>query len=156
MRVSVERLLEGVTQTLLEHVLPQLNDRVARGQLYAAIEVLRNLERRADWAEAPLVEEAASAESALRAAAERLRALQEAALATRIEEHVTSWPAAPMAERVRASRTTLCAVFAWLDETPTAAAAAAQLPLGAHLAAQAVRDISRLAPGSLLEEVSRG
>ena len=154
MRVSVERLLEGVTQTLLEQVLPGLEDRVARGRLYAAIEVLRNLERRADWAEAPLAEEAASAEGALRATAERLRALQDAALAARIEERVRSWPAAPMTDRVRAARATLCEAFAWLDETPSDAAA--QRPLGAHLAAQAVRDVSRLAPTSLLEEVSRG
>jgi hypothetical protein len=156
MRVSVERLLEGVTRTLLDQVLPRLEDRVARGQLYAAIEVLRNLERRADWAEAPLAEEAASAESALRAAAERLRDAQDAALAARIEERVTGWPAAPTADRVRAARATLCDVFVWLGAASPVAAAAAQPPLGAHLAAQSVRDLSRLAPGSLLEEVSRG
>ncbi len=156
MRIAVERLLEGVTQTLLEQVLPRLEGRAARGQLFAAVEVLRNLERRADWVEAPLAEEAASAESALRAAAERLRDAQDAALAVRIEARLTSWPSAPTTDRVRAARATLCDAFGWLDEAPPAAAAAARPPLGAHLAAQAVRDISRLAPGSLLEEVSRG
>ena len=156
MRVSVERLLQGVAQTLLEQVLPHVDGRVARGQLYAAIEVLRNLERRADWAEAPLATEVASAETALRSAAAALCTAQHEPLARRIEAAVTSWPGAPIAARALAARTTLGELFAWLDEATPAAADVARPALAAHLAAQAVRDVSLLAPGSLLEEVSRG
>jgi hypothetical protein len=156
MRVSVERLLQGVGHTLLEQVLPHVAGSVARGQLYAAIEVLRNLERRADWAEGPLATEVASAEAALRSAAAELRAARHEPLARRIEASVTGWPGSPIGERARAARTTVGALFAWLDEAPPGAAEAARPALATHLAAQAVRDVSLLALGSLLEEVSRG
>src|SRR6187549_1130268 len=56
MRTTVERLIDGVVQTLTTAVLPDLATPFARGQLYAAVDVLRNLrdrvESRADLATA--------------------------------------------------------------------------------------------------------
>ena len=56
MRIPVERLIDGVVQTLTESVLPDLATPFARGQLYAAVDVLKNLrdrvEPRADLADA--------------------------------------------------------------------------------------------------------
>ena len=56
MRTTVERLIDGVVQTLTDAVLPDLATPFARGQLYAAVDVLRNLrdrvEPRADLADA--------------------------------------------------------------------------------------------------------
>jgi hypothetical protein len=155
MRIPVDRLLAGVSQALLERVLPHVEERAARGQLYAAIDVLRNLARRLAWASGPLEVEAASIETALRGAAARLRETGEPALATRVEDGAAGWPAQP-SERVAAARAALARAFAALDEAPPAAAAAARAPLGGHLAAQAVRDLAPLAQGSLLEEISRG
>lgn len=157
MAISVERLLAGVSRTLLEEVLPHLGPRAARGQLYAAVDVLRNLERRLEWARAPRLAEAESIASALRAAAAPLRAAGAAALAARWEAAPAAWPGEdePTA-RAEAARATLAAAFAALAEAPAAAAEAARPLLGAHLAAQAVRDLAPLAQGSLLEEISRG
>lgn len=156
MPTSVERLLAGVSKALLEQVLPHLGPRAARGQLYAAVDLLRNLERRLEWARAPLEAEAASIEAALAGAAERLRAEGAAALAERFAASAAGWPAGPAAARAAAARATLAEAFAALAAAPPAAAAAARAALGGHLAAQAVRDLAPLAQGSLLEEISRG
>jgi hypothetical protein len=155
MRIPIERLLAAVSQTLLEQVLPHVGPRAARGQLYAAVDVLRNLERRVEWARAPLEVEAGAIETALRGAAERLRVAGAAELAARLDEPIAAWPAAA-AERVVAARDALSAAFAALDEAPPALADAVRPLLGSQLAAQAVRDLAPLAPGSLLEEISRG
>jgi hypothetical protein len=155
MRIPVERLLAAVSTTLLEQVLPHVESRAARGQLYAAVDVLRNLERRLEWTRGPIEAETASIEAALRGAAEQLRAAGEAALAARLADPIAGWPAAPE-ERVEAARAALGAAFAALAEAPPAAADAARPLLGGHLAAQSIRDIVPLAQGSLLEEISRG
>jgi len=155
MRIPVERLLAGVSQSLLEQVLPHLEPRAARSQLYAAVDVLRNLERRLEWARAPLQVEVGSIEGALRGAADALRGAGEAALSERLVAPIAAWPA-PVEERVAAARAALSEAFALLADAPPDAAAAARPLLGGHLAAQAVRDLASLAPGSLLEEISRG
>jgi hypothetical protein len=156
MRIPVETLLAGVSRTLLQHVLPQVADRAARGQLYAAVDVLRNLERRVEWAHAPREAEAASIEAALRAASERLRASGADALAARLAAQVDAWPAGPAAERALAARAALADAFAALADAPAAAADAVRPLLGGHLAAQAVRELALLSQQSLLEEISRG
>jgi hypothetical protein len=156
MAIPVERLLAGVSRTLLEEVLPHLAPRAARGRLYAAVEVLRNLERRLEWARAPLLDEADSIASALRAAAAPLRAAGAEALAARWEAAPAAWPGADEpAARAEAARAALADAFAALAEGP-AGAEVAHRRLGAHLAAQTVRDLAPLAQGSLLEEISRG
>jgi len=155
MQIPVERLLAGVSRTLLEQVLPHVAPRAARGQLYAAVDVLRNLERRLEWARAPLEVESASIEAALRGAAERLRAEGQEALAARLEAPIAAWPA-ETEPRVAAARAALGAAFAALADAPAAAADAVRPLLGGQLAAQAVRDLAPLSPSSLLEEISRG
>jgi hypothetical protein len=156
MRLSVARLLEGVSQTLLEDVLPQVTDRPARGRLYAAVDVLRNLEKRVQWLEAPLAAEVESAGAALHAVAAGLREGGAPELATRLDAASGAWPGAPAEARAAAARAGRGAAFAVLAEAPPPLAAALRPLLGGHLAAQAVRDLALLAPGSLLEEISRG
>jgi len=155
MRIPAETLLNGVARTLLEQVLPHVQSRAARGQLYAAVDVLRNAARRLDWASAPLASEADSAEAALRSAAARLREAGEPALADRIDARLDAWPAAPAGRRAEAAREALSQTFVELVAVPPALAEAIRPILGGHLAAQAVRALSLLQP-SLLEEISRG
>lgn len=155
MRIPVETLLNGVSRTLLEQVLPHVASRPARGQLYAAVDVLRNAAKRLDWSSAPLETEAQSAEGALRTAAARLREAGAVELAERIETRLPTWPAAPASARAVAARAELARVFEELEALPAGVADAVRPILGGHLAAQAVRALALLQP-SLLEEISRG
>jgi len=154
-RIPVETLLNGVSRTLLEQVLPHVGSRPARGQLYAAIDVLRNAARRLDWASAPFETEVQSAAVALRSAAARLREAGAEALAARIDASVAAWPSAPISARAGAAQAELARVFEELEALPRELADAVRPILGGHLAAQAVRALTLLQP-SLLEEISRG
>ena len=155
MRVSPQTLLEGVVRSLHDQVLPHLESRPARGQLWAAIDVLRNLGGRIEPAVAALEEEARSAANALGTLAGRLRDAGEATFAAEIERQLAAAPAEPGDARTQAMRAALVGAFARLDTLPAESADALRPILGGHLAAQAVRDVSRLQP-SLLEEISRG
>jgi hypothetical protein len=154
-RVSPQTLLEGVVRTLHDQVLPQLESRPARGQLWAAIDVLRNLGGRIEPAVAALQEEARSAVHALDTLAVRLRDAGETGFAAEIERRLAEAPAEPAGARTDALRAALVDAFARLDALPAERADALRPILGGHLAAQAVRDLSHLQP-SLLEEISRG
>ena len=155
MRISPQTLLEGVERSLHDQVLPHLESRTARGQLWAAIDVLRNLGGRIEPAVAALEEEARSAANALGTLAVRLRDAGEVASAAEIERQLAEAPAEPANARTAALRAALVDAFARLDALPVESADALRPILGGHLAAQAVRDLARLQP-SLLEEISRG
>lgn len=155
MRVAPQTLLEGVVRTLHEQVIPHVESRTARGQLWAAIDVLRNLGGRIEAAIAPLEEEALSAGAALATLAARLRDAGDDAFAVAIERRLAEAPAIPVSAHVAALRDALADAFARLDALPAERADGLRPILGGHLAAQAIRDLSRLQP-SLLEEISRG
>jgi hypothetical protein len=155
MRVSPQALIDGVARSLHEQVLPHVESRTARGQLWAVIDVLRNLGGRVEFAIAPLEEEARSTAGVLATLVARLRDAGHAAPAAAIEAHVAAAPAAPASAHADALREALVAAFAELDALPDATADALRPILGGHLAAQAVRALANLQP-SLLEEISRG
>jgi hypothetical protein len=155
LRVSPKALLDGVVRALQEQVLPHVDSRTARGQLWAAIDVLRNLAGRVEISTAAFEEEARSAEGALGALAREAHATGAGPLAAAIDAALATAPPAPAPARVAALREILRDAFARLDTLPAAQADALRPLLGGHLAAQAVRDVLRL-QGSLLEEISRG
>ena len=155
MRVSPQILIDGVARTLHEQVLPHVDSKSARGQLWAVIDVLRNLGGRVEATVAALEAESDSASSALGTLAERLRDAGHDALATATEARVAAAPAAPANARNAALRDALVAAFADLDGLPAEVADALRPILGGHLAAQAVRGLANLQP-SLLDEISRG
>lgn len=169
MRIPVERLIDGVVETLVGAVLPDLRTPFARGQLYAAVDVLRNLRDRVEERAALRDAEATSAEAALRRTLEVLctRArgaagigdlrdeTRDADASVVVEEALREAEGAPPDERLPALRRALVAALAAVDALPTDEAAAARAPLAAHLAAQAMRDVAVLKM-SLLSEISRG
>jgi hypothetical protein len=154
-RIPVETLIDGVVRTLVEAVLPDVRTRFARGQLYAAIDVLRNLRDRVEVRAALLAEEAASAEGALAAAAEALRAAGADAAADCIAAARRGAPPEPPAARVAGLRAAVITAIETIDALDAAVAAAARAPIDRHLAAQAMRDVAVLKP-SMLAEISRG
>src|SRR5262249_29148516 len=131
-------------------VLPQVASRTARGQLWAAIDVLRNLSARIEPARAPFEEEARSAEGALRG----LAAQAPDALAREIAARLDALPD-DAAVRVDAWRTLLRDVCERLEALRAERATALRALLGGHLAGQVIRDLSRF-QGSLLDEISKG
>ena len=128
MRIPPELLVDGCVRTLQENVLPALDSRFARGQLYAVLDVLRNLRDRV----------------------EERRAFAEAVAA-----RAAGAPPDPPEARRDALNGALVAALATIAVLPEAEGAAAHAALGGHLAAQALRDLATLKP-SLLEEISRG
>jgi hypothetical protein len=154
MLVPVEMLIDGVVRTLTEAVAPHVGARFARGQLYAAIDVLRNLRDRVEERAARAEAEAASAADGLRRVVAALRE-PAAAAAAAVEKTLAAAPEGPPAERAAALRRAVVAALEVLDALPAEVAAGARAALEAHLAAQALRDLAVLKP-SLLAEISRG
>jgi len=155
MLIPIERLVDGLVQTLLEQVLPDVGSRYARGQLYAVVDVLRNLRDRVDERPALLEAEAASAEAALLAAAAGLRGGPGSEAAERIEAALAAAPAAPVAERLAALRGVVVLGMQAIDHLPPEVADRARVTLGGHLGGQALREVALLKP-SLLAEISGG
>jgi len=153
MKTTVERLIDGVVQTLLEAVLPDLRNSFARGQLYAAVDVLRNLrdrvEPRADLADA-------ESDSAATALARAVVALGTASpLAARIDAALAAAPSAPPATRNAALRAALVEALTAIATLPEDTARPARTPIAEHLGNQIMRDVAVLKP-SMLGEISRG
>ena len=151
-RIPLETLIDGVVETLTQSVLPDVSTRFARGQLFAVVDVLRNLRDRVEVRADLFAEEAASAGEALARAA---AALGDTPAAAQLTAATGAAPAGPPAARAAALRAALVAAFDTLEALPAALAAPARAALAAHLAAQAMRDVALLNP-SLLAEISKG
>lgn len=65
MNNSFGRLIDGMCGTLREHVLPQLRDEFARGQVFGVIFALNTLKARGDWSTTFLAEQLAAQQAAL-------------------------------------------------------------------------------------------
>src|SRR5262249_44468985 len=103
MLVPIEQLIDGVVRTLLESVLPDVEARFAPGQLYAAVDVLRNLRDRVEARVALEEPEASSAATAIERALASLPPEAAAAVATARD----AAPTGPPAERAAALRAAL-------------------------------------------------
>jgi hypothetical protein len=155
MLIPVERLVDGVVDTLLGEVLPAVESRYARGQLYAVVDVLRNLRDRIEEKRALAETEAAGAEAALVNAAAALREGAGAHVAARIESVLAAAPTSPATDRMVALRAALVLALEAVDALPPETAAPAHTALAAHLSTQALRDLTLLKP-SMLAEISQG
>jgi len=149
--LPVETLIDGVLRTLREAVLPAVQGRFARGQLFAVIDVLQNLRDRVEPKAALDEAEASSAREALEGVLDAIGPAAGAPLAGALADA----SAAPPAARATALRAAIVDAFALLDGLPDEAATRARQSLAMHLAAQAMRDVAMLKP-SLLEEISKG
>ena len=158
MLIPPEQLIDGCVRTLLETVLPGIESRFARGQLYAVADVLRNLRDRVEEKNAPLELEAQSLQDSLGRAASALRASGETAasdVGLRITNSLAAVPTAPLAARLGALRTVLASALEALDGLAEDVTQGARAALGGHFAAQAVRELLLVKP-SLLSEISKG
>ena len=152
MTIPVETLIDGLARTLTDAVLPDVTSRFARGQLFAVVDVLRNLRDRLEVKAALHEAEAASAAVALERAAAALGA---DAAARRVATALAAAPAAPPAARAAALRAALVTALEAIDVLPEERAAPARAAIAEHLAAQTMRDVAVVKP-SLLGEISKG
>jgi hypothetical protein len=146
--IPLETLLDGLERTLTASVLPDVGSRFARGQLYAVVDVLRNLRDRIEPKAELLAAEAESAAAAL----ERVAAVLDA---QPLREALAAAAGVPLATRVVALRAALVDALGRIDALPDDRAREARAALNAHLAAQAMRDLAVVKP-SLLSEISKG
>ena len=158
MLIPPETLIDGCVRTLIDAVLPSVDSRVARGQVYAVVDVLRNLRDRVEERAAHLTAEAESAHASLLRAAEALTACAETPAreaGARLAALLAAAPAAPLAARLDALRAGVASALEALETLGEPAATGARAALGGHFAAQSIRDVSTLKP-SLLAEISKG
>ena len=146
--IPLETLLDGLERTLTASVLPDVGSRFARGQLYAVVDVLRNLRDRIEPKAELLAAEAESAAVALERAAAVLDAQP-------LREALAAAAGVPLATRVVALRAALVDALGRIDALPDDRAREARAAVNAHLAAQAMRDLAVVKP-SLLSEISKG
>jgi hypothetical protein len=151
MLVPIETMIDGLVRTLTERVLPDVPTRFARGQLYAVIDVLRNLRDRVEPRAALFEDESASIAAALGRVIPHLPAASQRTL----EAAVADAPAAPPSARLVALRAALILALDALADLPPADAAAARAAVNDHLAAQTMRDLAVLKP-SMVGEISKG
>jgi hypothetical protein len=149
--VPIETMIDGVVRTLTERVLPDVPTRFARGQLYAVIDVLRNLRDRVEPRASLFEDESTSIAAALA----RVAPLLSAASKRTLDAAVAEVPPAPAAARLAALRSALLMALDALDDLAPADAAEARAAIAEHLVAQTMRDLAVLKP-SLVGEISKG
>ena len=150
MNNTLDRLFAGLIASLRSEIIPRLDDEFARGQAYAAMDLLNNLRPRLDWAVGPLAEQIA----AQLAAAERIAAL---ASQFALPEALKTGPQPATGEALRNYRDALdehlCKVLDGLPQVPGAQRDAMQAVLTQYMKEQVRREVS-LAAKPLFGEIA--
>jgi hypothetical protein len=156
-RLPPALLLAGVARTLEDDVLPALADRAVRGRVYAALEVLANVQDLVEWKAEVREEELASAAAALAECARRLDAIGRGAEATRLRDAVAA--AARLGDREARGHALEVALVEALrvgdDARDQPGIVDALTAVRAHLVNQALRDLLRT-QRPLLDRISQG
>jgi hypothetical protein len=158
---SLPRIFDGLIEALQNRVIPKIDDVSARAQAYGALDMLRNLKPRVEWAVGPLHEDVA-AELAL---ARRIGALLEGAGAPEAPKAAAEDPQASVltgadleALRERLDRH-LCDVLHWLaahrDALPAERAEQIERAIRDQQRVRLKREVKLTAP-PLFGEISRG
>lgn len=150
MNNSLDRLFAGLIASLRDEIIPRLDDEFARGQAYAAMDLLNNLRPRIDWAVGPLAEQI----SAQLATAQRIAAL---APEHALPEALQAAPQPATGEALRRYRDALdehlCRVLDSLPQAPAAQRDAVQAVLTQYMKEQVRREVS-LAAKPLFGEIA--
>jgi hypothetical protein len=148
MNNSLDRLFSGIIASLHSEIIPRLDDEFARGQAYAAVDLLNNLRPRLDWAMGPLNEQV----QAQLAAAQRIAELAPAAPPLPAET-----AAATSGEALRQRRDQLdehlCRLLEWSATAPSDVKDAVDVALVEYMKGQVRREVS-LAAKPLFGEIA--
>ncbi|HWY25724.1 MAG TPA: hypothetical protein VNX47_12435 [Nevskia sp.] len=150
MNNTLDRLFAGLITSLRSEIIPRLDDEFARGQAYAAMDLLNNLRPRIDWAVGPLAEQIA----AQLAAAQRIAAL---APEQALPEELKLAPQPATGDALRQYRDALdehlCRVLDALPQAPSAQRDAVRAVLTQYMKEQVRREVS-LAAKPLFGEIA--
>ena len=156
---SLERILEGIMNSLTTEVVPRINDAFARGQALAIVDLLRNLGPRLEWSHAILWQQIEAQEAVLSRVAELCagQAIKPPPVAP------CSFGEHPNANELVARRDELngivSATLIWLDaerrKLPAALASEVESALRRYMHEQLQRDMS-LTAMPLFKEISKG
>jgi hypothetical protein len=157
---SLECIFDGVIDALQSRVIPKIQDESARSQAYGALDMLRNLKPRVEWALGPLQDDVAQ-QLALVA---RIAALTDRAVpAAPAAPSDTALPPRPTAADVEPMRDRLdqylCEVLRWADENrgrlPDGRAEEIEAAIRDQQRVRLRRELKLTAP-PLFGEISRG
>jgi hypothetical protein len=154
MTVPVETLVDGAVRTLLDAVVPAVGTRYARGQLYAVIDVLRNLRDRIEERQSIADADAAGAADALEKIVAALRTAGASGAADAVASAAAPAPDGPPGPRAAALAAALVRASEVLSGLPPERVAGARAVLEGHYVDRALRSVSMLKP-SLLAEISQ-
>jgi len=150
MNNTLDRLFAGLIASLHGEIIPRLDDEFARGQAYAAMDLLNNLRPRIDWAVGPLAEQIA----AQLAAVQRISRL---APEQALSEALMAQPQPTTGEALRNYRDALdehlCRIIDWLPAAPAVQRDAVQAVLNQYMKEQVRREVS-LAAKPLFGEIA--
>lgn len=104
--IEIDRILEGLAQTLEQAVLPAVGGGYARGQLFAALEVLAGLQGQVQWGGLLLDHEAQALASLATQAADAVTGEFGARAAA-----VAAMASEPLEDRLREGRALVCALI---------------------------------------------
>jgi hypothetical protein len=155
---SLERLFDGMIDVLHTRVIPRIQDEFARGQAYGALDMLRNLKPRVEWAVGPLQEDV----TAELAVSERIAALLAGSQAPSLPAACRETPGTTAGELERTRDRIdehLCAVLRWISEHRDAIAvdraAEVETAIRDQQRPRLKREVKLTAP-PLFGEISRG
>ncbi len=157
---SLERILDGIMNSLTTEIVPRVDDAFARGQALAIVDLLRNLGPRLEWSHAILWRQIEAQETALRRVAELCagQSLRPPPFAPRdfAGEHPS---ASELVSRKDDLDGTISATLIWLNSErsrlPAATAGEIEATLRRYMHEQLQRDMS-LTAMPLFKEISKG
>jgi hypothetical protein len=157
---SLERIFDGIIDVLHSRVIPKIQEESVRGQAYGALDMLRNLKPRVEWAVGPLHDDVAEGLSLVERIAALLEDAEPAPPPAQAERPATSRLTAaelePMRDRLDEH---LCEILRWTAEhrqtLPAGRAGEIETAIRDQQRARLKREVKLTAP-PLFGEISRG
>jgi hypothetical protein len=157
---SLERIFDGIIDVLHSRVIPKIHDESARSQAYGALDMLRNLKPRVEWAVGPLRDDVVAGLSLCARIAALLEDAKPAPPSPPLEGAPTYGPTAAELEPLRDRLDEhLCEVLRWIavhrEMLRPGSASEIETAIRDQQRVRLKREVKLTAP-PLLGEISRG
>ncbi len=157
---SLQRIFDGIIDVLHSRVIPKIHDESARSQAYGALDMLRNLKPRVEWAVGPMRDDVVAELSLCGRIAALLENAKPAPPSAPTESPPTFGLTAAELEPLRDRLDEyLCEVLRWIAEhletLPSATASEIETAIRDQQRVRLKREVKLTAP-QLFGEISRG